>query len=55
LLVGFVSGGLGIGAILASGSPVSSRSVAVQVAPGVALCMSGELMTLGHLLVPLRC
>jgi hypothetical protein len=55
LLVGLISGGLGIGAIFSGGPPVLRGSVAMQVAATVGLRFERPLMTFSHLLVPLRC
>jgi hypothetical protein len=55
LLVVFISGGLGFGAIFSGGPPVFSGSVAMQVAATVGLRVGGPLMTFSHLLVQLRC
>jgi hypothetical protein len=51
----FVSGGFGVGSVLAGGLPVRSSSVAMEVAASVGLSVGGKLMTFRHLLVQFRC
>jgi hypothetical protein len=55
LVAGFLSSGLGFGAIFSGGPPVFNGSIAVQGAATVGLSVGGPLMTFSHLLIQSRC
>jgi hypothetical protein len=55
LLVRFLSGGFSFGPVFSGSPPAFSGSVAMRFAATTVVCPRGPLVTLSHLLVPLRC